>query len=121
MSSTISASKTVSINARVNGEAKRQAEDVLAQLGVSMSTAIDMFIRQIAREQRLPVSLSLRSKEAKPAYSIDLDEMTPEELMADIYRGVDDAKHNRGVEIHEWYDEFKKEHPELDEAGKTLP
>ena len=77
MSNTISASKTVSINARVNGEAKRQAEDVLAQLGVSMSTAIDMFIRQIAREQRLPVSLSLRNSDTKPSYSISLDDMTP--------------------------------------------
>ena len=119
MSNTISASKTVSINARVNGEAKRQAEDVLAQLGVSMSTAIDMFIRQIAREQRLPVSLSLRSSDTKPSYSISLDDTTPEELIADIRRGVDDAKHNRGTEIHEWYAEFKKEHPELAEASKT--
>ena len=114
MSNTISASKTVSINARVNGEAKRQAEDVLAQLGVSMSTAIDMFIRQIAREQRLPVSLSLRSSDTKPSYSISLDDMTPpEELIADIRRGVDDAKHNRDTEIHGWYKAYRKEHPEL--------
>ena len=119
MSNTISASKTVSINARVNGEAKRQAEDVLAQLGVSMSTAIDMFIRQIAREQRLPINLSIRKSSVKPPRSIDPSQMTPEEFSADFQRGLEEAMRGEGTEIHEWYAEFKKENPELAEAGKT--
>lgn len=121
MNNSISASKTVSINARVNGEAKRQAEDVLAQLGVSVSTAIDMFIRQIAREQRLPINLSLKRNSVKPPRSIDPSQMTPEEFSAKFQRELEEAMRGESTEIHEWYAKFRKKHPELDEAGKTSP
>ena len=38
--------KTSNIFARVEPAVKEQAEDILAQLGVSMSNAINMFLRQ---------------------------------------------------------------------------
>ena len=39
--------KTATLNLRVNPTTKKSAEDVLSRLGIPMSTAIDMYLRQI--------------------------------------------------------------------------
>lgn len=38
--------KTVTLNLRVSPDAKQGAEAVLKQLGIPMSTAIDLYLRQ---------------------------------------------------------------------------
>ncbi len=43
--------KTMTLNLRVNPEVKKNAEEVLSQLGMSMSTAIDIYLRQISLNQ----------------------------------------------------------------------
>ena len=44
---------------RVNADEKFAAEEVLDSIGLNMATTIRLFLRQIAREQRVPLSLSL--------------------------------------------------------------
>ena len=39
--------KSATLNLRVNPTVKEQAENVLRQLGIPMSTAIDMFLNQV--------------------------------------------------------------------------
>ena len=51
--------KTATLNVRVSPEIKREAEEVLAQLGVSMSSAIDMFLRQISLTGGIPFPVTL--------------------------------------------------------------
>lgn len=67
-----SGDKSVAINVRVSPEVKRQAEEVLELLGIPMSTAIDMYLRQIALTGSIPFDLTLpvnpanvRSREAE--------------------------------------------------------
>ena len=52
------------INLRVDDEAKRGAERTLNEIGLSMSAAINVFLRKVAREGRIPFELS-----ADPFYS----------------------------------------------------
>lgn len=40
--------KNTTLNLRVNPDVKHNAEMVLSQLGISMSTAIDIYLRQIS-------------------------------------------------------------------------
>ena len=40
--------KTATLNIRVNPDVKENAESVLAQLGIPMATAIDMYLKQIS-------------------------------------------------------------------------
>ena len=40
--------KSATLNLRVNPEVKEQAEAVLEKLGVPMSTAVDIFLRQVS-------------------------------------------------------------------------
>ena len=52
------------INLRVDDDIKRSAEQALNDIGMSMSTAINVFLRKVAREKRIPFELS-----ADPFYS----------------------------------------------------
>lgn len=51
--------KSAAVNVRVNSQVKSEAERVLAKLGLSMSTAIDVFLRQVALTGSIPFSISL--------------------------------------------------------------
>ena len=44
--------KTATLNIRVNPDVKENAESVLAQLGIPMATAIDMYLKQISISRR---------------------------------------------------------------------
>lgn len=48
----------------VDDEVKKNAEAVLDTIGLSMSTAINVFLKTVAREQRIPFELA-----ADPFYS----------------------------------------------------
>ena len=50
------------INVRIDDETKTEAEKVLKELGISASSAITMFYRQIIREGALPFTPSLNRK-----------------------------------------------------------
>lgn len=52
------------ISVRIDDDVKRQAEKTLADIGLSMSTAINIFLKKVARESRIPFELS-----ADPFYS----------------------------------------------------
>ena len=47
--------KTMTMNLRVNPTIKKQAEDVLKQLGIPMATAVDMYLRQNHYDGRNPL------------------------------------------------------------------
>lgn len=52
------------ISLRVDDDIKRGAEEAFADIGLSMSTAINVFLRKVARERRIPFELT-----ADPFYS----------------------------------------------------
>jgi DNA-damage-inducible protein J len=56
------------INIRTDSEVKEQAQALFAQLGMDMSTAVNLFLRQTLREQAIPFGISLRplGKRAAP-------------------------------------------------------
>lgn len=53
------------INVRVNQETKQNAEKVLNKLGIPMSVAIDMYLRQIALTRGIPFNLSSKKEKIK--------------------------------------------------------
>lgn len=53
------------INIRVNKETKQNAEKVLNKLGIPMSVAIDMYLRQIALTDGIPFDLSSKKRKKK--------------------------------------------------------
>lgn len=46
------------ISLRVDDDVKRGAEQALTDIGLSMSTAINVFLRKVAREGKIPFELT---------------------------------------------------------------
>lgn len=59
--------KTAQIRARADADTKRRAEEILDELGLNPSTAINMFYRQIVLRGGLPFSPELPNAETRAA------------------------------------------------------
>ncbi|MCL2669547.1 MAG: type II toxin-antitoxin system RelB/DinJ family antitoxin [Syntrophaceae bacterium] len=47
------------MNIRMDSEVKRQAQELFAQFGLDMTTAVNMFLRQSIRQRGIPFTLKL--------------------------------------------------------------
>jgi DNA-damage-inducible protein J len=52
---------TTNLNIRIDSLIKEQAEAFFAELGMSLSTAVGVFMRQSLRERKIPFEISLES------------------------------------------------------------
>lgn len=50
---------SVNVTVRMDSEVKAQVDELYAALGMNMSTAINMFVRQCLRERQLPFQPTL--------------------------------------------------------------
>ena len=92
--------KSATINVRVNPEDKRNAEIILDKLGISMATAISMYLKQIHAANGIPFSLVI----SEAPKELMIDDMTDIQLHERIQRGIDDVQHNRLHDISDLYD-----------------
>jgi addiction module RelB/DinJ family antitoxin len=53
--------KTTSVCFNTDPDVKRRAEELLASFGLNMSAALNMFLRQLVREEALPFRAAMRS------------------------------------------------------------
>ncbi|HHX96653.1 MAG TPA: type II toxin-antitoxin system RelB/DinJ family antitoxin [Clostridia bacterium] len=54
-------SETTNLTMRIDKELKDQAEQLFSELGMNMTTAFTVFIRQAIRERKIPFEISLNS------------------------------------------------------------
>lgn len=60
-------SKTT-MNLRVDSKLKKNAENIISQLGISMSSAIALYLRAIVREKGIPFPVTLEGKKKSLVY-----------------------------------------------------
>lgn len=72
---------------RMDAQLKDSAEDILKGLGISASSAVQMFYRQIILQRGLPFEVKL-----PPSIPVAIGGMSREELDAELQRGVDSLK-----------------------------
>ena len=53
-------SGTTNISIRMDVELKKQAEQLFSDLGMNMTTAFNIFLRQAVRQQRIPFDIALK-------------------------------------------------------------
>ena len=80
--------KTATLNVRVNPDVKENAENVLAQLGIPMATAIDMYLKQISLVGGIPFSVVL----PKAASTVNTEMMSVEEIHRKLEKGYADIE-----------------------------
>ena len=81
--------RTANVFAHVEPEIKEQAEQVLERLGIPMSNAVGMFLRQIVLQRGIPFEMKL-PQEVPAAYKSFTKEQFDKEIeegMADIREG----------------------------------
>ena len=67
------------VNFRIEEDVKAKAEEALKEMGLTMSTAITMFLVKVGREKRIPFEIN-----ADPFYST--------ENMAELERRIESVK-----------------------------
>ena len=82
--------RTSNVFARVEPEIKEQAEQVLEQLGIPMSNAVSMFLRQVVLQQGIPFEMKL-PKEKPVAFGA----LTKEQRDAELEKGMADIREGR--------------------------
>ena len=60
------ATERISVN--VDGEIKRNAQKILSEIGMDLTTAIDLLLRTIVREERIPFDLRTKNAYNNDAY-----------------------------------------------------
>ncbi|MCD8147852.1 MAG: type II toxin-antitoxin system RelB/DinJ family antitoxin [Clostridiales bacterium] len=81
---------TTAVYARIDTNLKESAEGILSQLGISPSSAIQMFYSQIVLNDGIPFDVRLPAK--KPTA---IGAMTREQLDAELAKGFADSKAGR--------------------------
>ena len=51
--------ENINVNIRMDKELKQQADELFSELGLNMTTAINMFTRQAVRQGKIPFEISL--------------------------------------------------------------
>lgn len=96
--------KTATLNIRVKPGIKENAERVLSELGISMSSAIDMYLRQIILVRGIPFDVII----PEAPDSIIPDYMTDEEFLRDLEEGMKDVEEGRYKDAKRAFAELKR-------------
>lgn len=82
--------RTSNVFARVEPEIKEQAEQVLDRLGIPMSNAVGMFLRQVVLQRGIPFEMKL--PQTAP---LNYGSLTKEQFDAEMEKGMADVKAGR--------------------------
>ena len=96
--------KSSNIMTRVEPDIKEQAEVVLNQLGISMSTAMTMYLRQIALQRKIPFEIALPN-----TMPITLGSLTDDEFNVLMDKAVQSYVAGKCSSIKDFRNELKKE------------
>ena len=81
---------TAAVYARIEPELKNEVEGILSQLGITPSAVVQMLYSQIRLTKSIPFEIKLPAR--RP---LSLDELTTEQLNAELLKGYDDIQAGR--------------------------
>lgn len=97
--------KTSNVFARVEPTVKEQAEVILEQLGLPMSNAINMFLRQVVLQKGIPFDMKL------PRYQLtDMSALSEEQFNAELDKGMQDLAAGRVISAQNVAEKMSREY-----------
>lgn len=82
---------TVNMSIRMDTELKKQAEVMFADMGLNMTTALNMFLRQVVRQGKIPFEIATDIPNAETLAAIqEMDDMISGKIPAKKYSSVDE-------------------------------
>ena len=85
---------TTNITIRMDEELKKQAEELFSDLGLNMTTAFTVFVKQSVREQQIPFMLSKK---------------TPNEETFQAIREIEELKKDKNKKTYHNFSELLEE------------
>ncbi|HBP37351.1 MAG TPA: type II toxin-antitoxin system antitoxin, RelB/DinJ family [Clostridiales bacterium] len=86
--------RSSNIFARVEPEIKEQAEQVLDQLGIPMSNAIGLFLRQVVMQRGIPFEMKLPK-----SHPLAVSSLSEAQFNAEIEKGLTDLASGKVVKV----------------------
>ena len=83
---------TTNLNIRIDKDIKDQAEEIFNELGLNMTTAVNMFLRTAIREQGIPFELKLDVLNETTAAAIEEGRKMMSDSSAPRYSSMDALK-----------------------------
>ena len=83
---------TTNLNIRIDKDVKEQADRIFSELGLNMTTAINMFLRTAIRENGIPFSLKLDTPNEVTAAAIEEGRRIAYDSSVKGYTNMDDLK-----------------------------
>lgn len=84
------AGTSTNISIRMDSELKAQADALFAELGMNLSTAFNIFVRQSLREGRIPFEISLNRPSRATAAAMQEAERIARDPSAKAYADLDE-------------------------------
>lgn len=97
--------RTSNVFARVEPEIKQQAESILEQLGISMSNAIGIFLRQVAMQKGIPFEIKLPQH-----VPVSYGALNEDEFNAEIEKGLSDMASGRVISAQNVAEKMHKDY-----------
>lgn len=87
--------KSANLYARIEPDLKENAEAILNVLGISASSAITMFYKQIVMHNGIPFELKI------PNHPLDINKITEDEFNKEIEKGLQDVENGNIIPAKE--------------------
>ena len=85
------ANATSNMNIRMDKEVKEKAQQIFAQLGMDMTTAVNVFLRQTIRHNGLPFEVKLDTPNKETLMAIEeVQQMKKDPSLGKAYTDVDE-------------------------------
>lgn len=97
------ATKTANLYARIEPETKVCAESILESLGIPVSTAINMFYKQIILNNGMPFELKLPKNK-----NIDISKMTESQFNAEMEKAYQEMQEEKGISVESAFSSIKR-------------
>ena len=88
----VSAMASTNLNIRTDQDVKDEAEQIFSELGLNMTTAINMFLRTVIRENGIPFQLKLNTVNDVTAAAIEEGRRIAADSRVKGYSNMNDLK-----------------------------
>ena len=97
--------KTATLSIRVDEDVKKQTEKILDYWGLNISTAVNMFFKQVIHNDGLPFRAD------RHAYgALDVSGMSKKQILAEIEKGVESGRKHGYIDANKAIADLRKEY-----------
>ena len=93
------------LNVRLEPGLKEQAEAVLGQLGIPLSDAVNIFLKQVVMHRGIPFDVKLPATKL-----LEVSSLTDEELDAELEKGYADFVQGNSKSVETVFSEIRKDY-----------